>query len=903
MAVADGMIPSVELVLAKPLAWLAEQGLVSYTLTTMRDTDPHCDLHDVDVLILMRACMPDALDLVNHAAFHSVPVIYAIDDDFGALDPETPIGRHYAEANAWQRVLEICANSKQVWAFSKALEQKLLPVQRHVVIPRAISSVEHIQALVQSAQTESSLVGQEPQRKIGYAASHYHTDDIDAIAGVILELLDEYHDLSVEIVGVHSKLLVGHPRVTRWDAFPTVNDYYSFVASRRWTCGIAPLLRTPSNDAKTDNKYREFAALGVPAVYSNTPSYWDSIVDGYNGVLASTPQDWKVALKRLLDDEEHRSYISSNALKDVRKRYSLEAVAKSYLAYIESASSMPLRVVVHAASIPTSDIDLFRPFKRLELEGALEWSYVPYGEMLSDEDLDDADLLVISRIHDVETAELVRRAKNDHGIPVIFSWDDDFFVIPDDLGALTKHHKNPLNIQSLEEILRTVDLVRASTRRIATRSSKYSDSVVVTPYGFDFSQLEPSSPRMERENGVVVIGFFGTTGHGRAVDAVVGALKKVAQLSPNVVFEFFGPRTKNLESLPRVTFIPYEADSAASLRALAYRRWDVGLAPLEVNDFNRAKLPTKYRDYGACHIAGVYSRLDPYEAVVIDGETGFLVDNTEDAWVEALLRLVNSPHLRSGMAAAAHAHVKSELSLEVAVDSWRSLLKKFSPPPASQEEIRAKLERRIQILETRLNHRIQQLQMIRASSKRLLGAYRFPARLPWTPRGLALRCLKLVNRKYVRAIGHALMPVVDNELAREILGHPHTMVDPHFDLSRNLQETPYVEYPIAYSGKPIEANIVRVLYAATIPAVGGRVGVEIVNHEDKIVKHSLLSIEDLPANQVAEFKTDELNILEEGWRIRFFARDSDSPIYVYEYLESDDRHLTMAVFSFGLADQ
>lgn len=880
LAVADGMIPSVELVLERPLTYLSEKGALRYSLHTVSEVEQIAlELERCDLLIVMRACQPDALALVEDAVSKGIPVIYAIDDDFESLDPATPLGQYYLQTGGWKRLTTICGLANQVWAFSDVLKKKLQAVQPNIVVPPAIASLETIDELRQELRRPSS-VG--PRRTIGYAASLLHSTDVDSVAPVLKRLLSEFKDLHIELVGVRCEALLDHPRVQHFPALPSIKEYYRFVLSRHWDVGIAPLLRSPSNDAKTDNKYREYAAVGIPAVYSDAPSYWRSVIDGYNGIIANTADDWLEGLTRLLTDDNYAKRLCTNAADDVESRYGIENVSRKYLDYMESAVEPALNVLVIAAAIATTAIDITLPFGRLKSEGKLDWRTMD-GSEVTPEDLMWADVLVISRLSDPATVQAARLAKQEYDLPVVFSWDDDFFTIPESIGAVAKYHRDPVILRGLEELLQASDLIKASTQRIADRSRLYNQNVVQHPYGFDFSQLETMPQHIPRKGGAITIGFFGSADHSAALEALLGALERVATLSPETRFEFFGPKSKKLENLPRTTFIPFSPSSGESIRTLVTRHWDIGLSPLEISDFNRAKLPTKYRDYGACQIAGIYTAIDPYEAVVTDGKTGLLVGNEQEAWVDAIMRLVGDPNLRRDMAANAHAHVRNQLSLDQSVDAWRSVLKAVSPVSNDSVAVAARQQRKIQVLEARVDHLARQVGALKDAGRRLLmlngrSADRVPRSGSLIHRGLnKLIAIYLRTSPILSAVGPVDKRI--EEFAQSIFGGDASD-GIQYGTSVNLQTVPFVEYRIVRT--PAPGKKLRAAFAATVPTLSGYLGMELVSPSDEIHDHVILPIELLSADLLVDFPLDGAGIPANGWRVRFFARQSQSPIYVRE---------------------
>jgi glycosyltransferase involved in cell wall biosynthesis len=867
LAVADGMIPSVELVLERPLRHLQECGLLKYRLAVISETGLSDDLDGVDLLILMRCCQPEALALAEAAEARGIPFIYAIDDDFEALDPETPLGAYYASIGAWGRILRMCGKASQVWAFSEALRAKISVAQSRIVVPPAIASLEIIDGLRQAMSTP---VSGKQGKVIGYAATTYHAADLLPLVPTLFRLLEDRPDLRIEFVGVRCEPLIDHPRVTHFDHLPGIEAYYAFVLARKWDASIAPLKRSAFNDAKTDNKYREYAALGVPAVYADAPSYWGSVIHNHNGLVAVEPDEWYEGLKRLLTDDSFAESVANHARADAMRRYSVANVSAQYFQYMRSAVHAPRRVLVLGPDIPTTDIDVVRPFNRLADEGALEWRWVKSG--VADGDLKWAELLVIVRDAESPTLWALRKAREELGIPVVFTWDDDFLVFPDSLGAISDYYRSPAIVAGLHEVLSTADLVKASTARLAERSSAFTNRILQAPYGFDFAQVRGVSQRREPSDEVV-IGFFGSVSHVGALGMIVGALDRVREAAPNVRFEFFGPRSKELEELGNVTFIPYSSSSTESLRTLAERSWDIGLAPLQDSEFNRAKLPTKYRDYGACHIAGVYSRLDPFESVVTDHVTGMLVGYDQDAWFEAIMALVNDPELRRSVAAAAHAHVRSDLSLECAVDAWRGVFE--SLVPRVDVELDSNTARKLAALEQRADRLGAHLDVARRAGQLLLEERSKPL-----GRSLVDRVIRRFFRLKTSLQANPPILTPPDVTAFAIRLDGSELMRRPLALSVNLQHLPYLEYRVP-SGS-LAGGAIRVAVASAFPGLGGMFGVEMVSPDGVVAFHAVQPISQIGVDMIAQFRTGDVAMAGDGWLFRVFVRDCVSPFFVYE---------------------
>src|SRR5437899_12979401 len=77
-----------------------------------------------------------------------------------------------------------------------------------------------------------------------------------------------------------------------------------------WMCsnwkshiGIAPLEKNAFNDAKSELKWLEYTALGIPTVASDFGPYKRAIGSGKDGFL--TNDNWELALTNLIENSEN----------------------------------------------------------------------------------------------------------------------------------------------------------------------------------------------------------------------------------------------------------------------------------------------------------------------------------------------------------------------------------------------------------------------------------------------------------------------------------------------------------------------------------------------------------------------------------------------------------------------
>lgn len=110
------------------------------------------------------------------------------------------------------------------------------------------------------------------------------------------------------------------------------------------------------------------------------------------------------------------------------------------------------------------------------------------------------------------------------------------------------------------------------------------------------------------------------------------------------------------------------------MHRLVQRAWDIGLAPLNDNLYNRCKSNNKFREYAACGIAGVYSALPTYADCVEHEQTGLLTAQTEEAWYAAIRRLIEDRALRKHIRRQARSYAREHYTIARCADEWLLLL-------------------------------------------------------------------------------------------------------------------------------------------------------------------------------------------------------------------------------------
>lgn len=285
------------------------------------------------------------------------------------------------------------------------------------------------------------------------------------------------------------------------------------------------------------------------------------------------------------------------------------------------------------------------------------------------EDLVWADTVVFVRGHTALEAWIAKRC-HAAGKYLLYILDDDLLHVPEYLGSAS-YYALPSVRRHVRDVMQACDGLVSPSRRLL---SQYGDGFSKT---FQISEPAVGLLRTPKgwPDGRVRIGFAGSLDRGRDIDAILSeALRQITKTyQERVVIEFFGVETSIARELGCRTY-PYLASYEEYQRQMDQLNWDIGLAPMPESPFHACKHYNKLVEYSGHGIAGIYSSVPPYTDAVRDGETGLLCENTTEAWIAAISRLIEDRRLRESISAACLTQAGSDFSVEKSAADFGSAL-------------------------------------------------------------------------------------------------------------------------------------------------------------------------------------------------------------------------------------
>ena len=287
---------------------------------------------DMDTIIIQR----DVLDsnfskkLIEYCKLFGIKIIYEIDDDLLNIDSSHPEYEYYLKSG--EIIKFILKNSDYVTVSTRKLKNKLIKYNNTIeILPNTLVDLWNDDEVFLNKADNFNTI------KIGYMGTITHENDIKIIENSMKKVKDYFYkkNIPVEFVligGTQKKL----DYVTQIDIPKNKTKYPDFIKWLKdivdWDIALAPLEDNNINSSKSEIKYLEYAALGLPGIYSAVGSYKFVIKNRENGILVyeNSEKSWTNAIINLIEDKNLQFEILKKSMDNVEKNYSMDIAVEKW---------------------------------------------------------------------------------------------------------------------------------------------------------------------------------------------------------------------------------------------------------------------------------------------------------------------------------------------------------------------------------------------------------------------------------------------------------------------------------------------------------------------------------------------------------------------------------------------
>lgn len=296
------------------------------------------DVKDCDIVVFQRESIK--IDIANEALSLEKPIIYETDDLLIKIPSNHPFFRNYA--GSIPLITEFLLKVKPVIIASTLTlgeNLKCLFGNNCFVFRNYLN-----RTIIPETNKRDKLQTDKPIR-LGFAGTISHAPDLALIEPALLRLAHRYGDrIEIFLWGAWTENLRACDRVQiikqglpYWHYLQRLNDL-------EFDIGLIPLADTEFNRCKSDIKWVEYGALGIPAVVSDLPLYEEAKRSGLAVVVPNDSDAWYEALVDLIEQPEKRLRLAQAVRAYVWEHRTIEHHIHEYAAILNQVLPPHLRL-------------------------------------------------------------------------------------------------------------------------------------------------------------------------------------------------------------------------------------------------------------------------------------------------------------------------------------------------------------------------------------------------------------------------------------------------------------------------------------------------------------------------------------------------------------------------------
>lgn len=253
-------------------------------------------------------------------------------------------------------------------------------------------------------------------------------------------------------------------------------------------------------------------------------------------------------------------------------------------------------------------------------------------------------------------------------VPIIMDTDDNIHnVRPSNPGYQGYYPGSEAQLWNDFAMQKIFDAITVTTTHLQNYYKKYHPRIYVLPNSLNFKLWDKYK---RKKHDKIKIVFLCSGSHSEGFGIIMPAVHKILEKYPNT--EFYYPdmywrlvgvkeeRKEQYKTLPWIKLKEWE-------KQVKEYSFDIGLAPLRDNLFNRSKSNLRYIEYAAAKTAPIISPVEPYLCVK-DGENGLVAKET-DVWYNKIEQLLDDEY-RQKIAENAYSFAKTNFDVYFNAKLW-----------------------------------------------------------------------------------------------------------------------------------------------------------------------------------------------------------------------------------------
>jgi glycosyltransferase involved in cell wall biosynthesis len=305
---------------------------------------------------------------------------------------------------------------------------------------------------------------------------------------------------------------------------------------------------------------------------------------------------------------------------------------------------------------------------------------------------EDYDMVVTKAVDNPHACSALGFFSDYYKKPLIIDLDDNYFTVRPDQAGYKYYYPGSQKWAILSAYFSVASGFVFSTKPLLDFHRTYIKNVYdkeppmfVCPNFNDLNEFK-YKPAKKCKNKII-IGWQGSTTHFSDIKMCIQAIANVMKQEKNVYFEILGAlETEQAKDLLKDVNADESVMSRISVAGgtqswedypelLSKQKWNIGIAPLINDEFNRNKSHIKWLEYAAYKIPCIASKVYPYYKeingvkTIRHGKTGYLAKTVKD-WEKYLLLLIKNDKLRKEIADNAYEAIKNDWQYDKHIQTW-----------------------------------------------------------------------------------------------------------------------------------------------------------------------------------------------------------------------------------------